>query len=230
MSALLETREELLDQHKEYTRELAAFTRERDEERVSPTQDDPGVPVGTTTSSPPDPVEGRGADGGGEIGQAPEGEITWPVRSSPSTIGNCANWVKAITFPLHVGSYLGDFRRDTADWKNMNRDGWTERLVFNVFKFEELGTFKVNVQITTATGANQILVNREPHPMNRWVNLGWKNLLHFYAYSEQRPGTHAISVAYHSEPERSIFLKGDPIDRVDTLPGWERTLQFWVPK
>lgn len=105
----------------------------------------------------------------------------------------------------------------------MNRDGWTERLVFKVFKFEEPGTFKVILKMaTTATGATHVLANREPCSKD-----GWKYLLQFYAYSEQRPGTDAIWVAYHSTPERCIFLKGD---RTDIFPGWERTFEFWVPK
>lgn len=87
MSALLDAREELLDQHKEHVREVAALTRERRDER----RDERGSPpeYGTTTSLP-DPVAGQGA-GGGEIGQAPEGEITWPVSSLFSAIGDCAN-------------------------------------------------------------------------------------------------------------------------------------------
>lgn len=110
-----------------------------------------------------------------------------------------------------------------CDWKFMNSDGWTERLVINAFKFEEPGTFKVTVQMAKASGGGtQILANREPCSKD-----GWKFLLEFYAYGEQRPGTHAIWVAYNSTPERCIFLKGG---RTDVLPGWERTFEFWVPE
>lgn len=80
LSALLETREELLDQYKEHARELATLTRERGDDRGPPPQHGSGVPQTTTTRSPPDEVAGEGA--GGAIGQEPEGEITWPVRSS----------------------------------------------------------------------------------------------------------------------------------------------------
>lgn len=108
-----------------------------------------------------------------------------------------------------------------CDWKDMNRDGWTERLVFNVFQYEEPGMFKVTVKKAT-TGSTRQMVNREP-----WHTDGWDAYLEFFAYERQRPGTHMIWIAYHSDPERCIFLKGN---HTDVLPGWERRLEFWVPK
>ncbi|KAL0638665.1 hypothetical protein Q9L58_002243 [Maublancomyces gigas] len=203
LSALLDTREELLDQYKEHGQELTKLTHERGDDRGSPPQYGSGAPETTTTSSQSDAVHGQGA--GAEIGQAPEGEITWP----------------AVTFPLHVGSYSADYRRDKCTWENMDKDGWTERLVFNVFKYQEPGTFKVAVTINT-TGSRRVMVNREP-----WNTPGWDDFLEFYAYERQRPGTHMVWIAYRSDPERCIFLKGSP---TDVLPGWERRLEFWAPK
>lgn len=103
----------------------------------------------------------------------------------------------------------------------MNRDGWTERLIFNVFKYQEPGTSKVSVTKST-NGSRRIMVSREP-----WAVSEWEPLLEFYAYDEQRPGTYPIWVAYHSDPDRCIFMKGG---RADILPGWERRFEFWVPK
>lgn len=103
----------------------------------------------------------------------------------------------------------------------MNRDGWTERLEFNVFKFEEPATIKIYV-VESSSPPYRIMANREP-----WALQGWKKRLEFYAYARPRPGTQPVWVGYQDDPQRCIFVKGE---QGDTMPGWERRLEFWVPK
>lgn len=79
LSALLDTREELLDKYKEHGRELATVTHEREDDRGLPPQYGSGAPQTTTTSSQSDAVHSQGA--GAETGHTPAEEITWPVRS-----------------------------------------------------------------------------------------------------------------------------------------------------
>lgn len=103
----------------------------------------------------------------------------------------------------------------------MDRDGFTERLQFNVFQFEEPGLIKIYV-VESKAAPRRVLASRDPSVLE-----GWKKRLEFYAYGTRRPGTHLIWVAYRADPDRCIFLKGGP---EDTLEGWERRLDFWVPK
>lgn len=103
----------------------------------------------------------------------------------------------------------------------MNRDGFTERLVLNVFQFQEHGLVKIHV-VESSSPPRRVMISREPG-----VSSGWKTRLEFFAYSCPRPGTNMVWVAYRSDPDRCIFLKGD---REDKLEGWERKLEFWVPK
>lgn len=102
----------------------------------------------------------------------------------------------------------------------MDRDGWTERLAFKAFQFEEPGTIKIEV-IESSQSYHRVIVVRKP-----WSSDGWKKRLEFYAYDQARPGTQMIWIAYRADPERCIFLKGDQGDR---LEGWERKFEFWVP-
>lgn len=138
----------------------------------------------------------------------------------PLTSLNNADQCKANTFTLHIGSSSVDHRRDMPDWKRMDQDGWTERLAFQVFKFEEPGTIRIEVK--ESVSSNRIMVN-----LGQWSREGWKTRLRFYAYGEARPGTKMIWVAHREDPDRCIFLLGK---RSDKLEGWERRLEFWVPK
>lgn len=122
---------------------------------------------------------------------------------------------------MYVGTTYTDYRRDLSSWVGMDRDGFTERLVFNVFKFQEPGLIKIYV-VESSSMPRRVMVRREPG-----VTEGWKTRHEFYAYGSPRPGTNMIWVAYRGDPDRCIFLKGD---REDTLEGWERRLEFWVPK
>lgn len=107
-----------------------------------------------------------------------------------------------------------------ADWACMDTSGWTERLDFQVFKYEEPGTIRIDV--AEEHSSQRVMVNAD-----RWSEEGWKNRLTFYAFGQARPGTKMIWVAYRADPDRCIFLKGG---RDDKLEGWERRLEFWVPK
>lgn len=103
----------------------------------------------------------------------------------------------------------------------MDRDGFTERLMFNVFKFMEPGLIKIYV-LESSSAPRRVMVRQESGALT-----GWKARLEFFAYSSPRPGTDLIWVAYRGDPDRCIFLKGG---REDILEGWERKLEFWVPK
>lgn len=107
-----------------------------------------------------------------------------------------------------------------ADW-NMNQYSWIERLVFNVFKFEEPGTIKILVS-DSISHPHRVMVTTQP-----WSVEGWKTRLEFYAYDRARPGTNMIWIGYHAGPDRCIFVKGD---EADTIPGWSCQFKFWVPK
>lgn len=93
-------------------------------------------------------------------------------------------------------------------------------LDFKVFKLQEAGTISIHV-----------VEQHEPHRV--MVNFGlplpegWKYRLTFYAYPEKRPGTQLIWVAFRADPDRCIFMTGGI---ADTMGGWKRRLQFWVPK
>lgn len=88
---------------------------------------------------------------------------------------------------------------------------------FQVFRYEEPETIRIDV--TEQFDSHRIMVNRN--------HQAWKPRLTFYAYGQPRPGTQYIWVAFRADPDRCIFLKGKPEDR---LEGWERRLEFWVPK
>lgn len=98
----------------------------------------------------------------------------------------------------------------------MDRDGWAERTSFEVYKFEEPGTIRVDVVEQHDT--HRVMVNRNQH--------GWNPRLVFYAYPQPRPGTEYVWVAFRADPDRCLFLKGA---KGDCLEGWERVLEFWVP-
>lgn len=114
-----------------------------------------------------------------------------------------------------------DHRRDMADWEPVDKGGWVERLDFQVFKYEEPGTIRIDVT-EKHESSHRVMVNAD-----RWSGEGWKHRLTFYAYGQARPGTRMVWVAYRADPDRCIFLKGG---RDDRLEGWERRLEFWVPK
>lgn len=99
----------------------------------------------------------------------------------------------------------------------MDIDGWTERMQFNVFKFQEPGT--IRMEVTEQFNTHRMMVNG--------TQGGWSHRLAFFAYNRPRPGTEYVWVAFREDPDRCLFLKGKPSD---TLEGWERTLEFWVPK
>lgn len=98
----------------------------------------------------------------------------------------------------------------------MDRDGWTERTSFQVFKFEEPGTVRVDVVEQLHT--HRAMVNRKKQ--------GWTHRLAFYAYPVPREGTEYVWVAFQAEPDRCLFVKGTKGER---LEGWEKRLEFWVP-
>lgn len=102
----------------------------------------------------------------------------------------------------------------------MNKAGWTERLDFKVFKYKEPGTIQISV--VECSSPHRMMAN-----LNNPSTEGWKKRLEFYAYSQERPGTQMIWAAYRGDPDRCLFLKGGP---ADTLDGWERRFDFWVPK
>lgn len=106
------------------------------------------------------------------------------------------------------------------DWRPMNRDGWTERVDFKVFKFQEPNTIKIYV-VQSTSGTHRVMVNRVPWPLE-----GWTKYLEFHAYGRQRAGTQLIWIAYRGDPDRCIFVKGD---HGDTMERWDRRLEFWVP-
>lgn len=124
---------------------------------------------------------------------------------------------KAKTFTLHVGSYFERYRRDMPSWGCMDTAGWTERLDFKVFKYEEPGTIRVDV--AEQHNSHRMMVNTSVP--------GWQHRLTFHAYGQQRQGTQYIWVGYQAEPDKCIFVKGE---RGDSLDGWKRILEFWVPK
>lgn len=133
---------------------------------------------------------------------------------------NYANHHQARTFTLHIGSYSSDHRRDIAGWSSYVSDRWwVQRLNFEVFKFEEPGTIRIDV--TDQHDPHRVMVN----PAG-WSATGWEPLLTFYVYAQQRPGTQMIWVAFGTNPERCIFMKGGVSDK---LEGWERRMEFWVP-
>lgn len=107
------------------------------------------------------------------------------------------------------------------DWGQMNKYGWTERLDFEVFKYQEPGTIKINV-LECLLGVHRAMATLDSISLE-----GWKKRLEFYAYDRERPGTQMIWVAYRGDPDRCIFLKGGQADK---LEGWERKFEFWVPK
>lgn len=123
---------------------------------------------------------------------------------------------KAKTFTLHIGSYSTDHRRDMPAWVGMDKDGWIERTEFNVFRYEEPGTIRIDV--TEQHDSHRMMVNTNKPE--------WKHRLTFYAYGKPRPGTRYVWVAFRADPDRCIFLKGT---QADCLAGWERVLEFWVP-
>lgn len=88
---------------------------------------------------------------------------------------------------------------------------------FNVFKYHEAGT--IRIQVTEHPDYHRIMVDG--------AGPGWKHMLTFHAYEQPRPGTEYVWVAFKAGPDRCVFLKGKP---GDTLEGWERKLEFWVPK
>lgn len=90
-----------------------------------------------------------------------------------------------------------------------------------MFRYEEGGT--VRFDVTEQYDKQRVMVNSG----GNWVSEGWSHKLTFYAYDEPRPRTQYIWVAFRSDPARCIFLKGK---QSDTLQGWERRLEFWVPK
>lgn len=101
-------------------------------------------------------------------------------------------------------------------WVNMDRDGWTERTAFEVFKFEEPGT--VRVDVTERLDPHCMVVNR-PQP-------GWNRRMTFYAYAQHRPGTVWVGVLLQTDPHRCVFVRGNG---GEGLQGWERIMEFWVP-
>lgn len=128
-----------------------------------------------------------------------------------------ADNLQARRYALHIGSYSADHRRDMPGWDGMDGGGWTERMQFNVFKFQEAET--VRFEVTEQFDSHRMMVNGS--------QTGWQHRLAFFAYDRPRPGTEYIWVAFRTDPDRCLFLKGKPSD---TLEGWERKLEFWVPK
>lgn len=103
----------------------------------------------------------------------------------------------------------------------MTRDEWIERLEFSVFKFHEPGLIKICV-VESIKPPRRLMVSQESG-----IPDGWKHRMDFYAYARPRPGTYLIWVAYRGDPDRCLFMKGQS---TDVLEGWERKLEFWVPK
>lgn len=100
-------------------------------------------------------------------------------------------------------------------WVGMNRDGWTERTSFQVFKYQEPGTMRVDV--IEQHDSHRVLVNRSQER--------WTHRLTFYVFPKHRIGTEYVWVAYRADPERCLFLKGGE----EGLEGWEKVLEFWAP-
>lgn len=103
----------------------------------------------------------------------------------------------------------------------MTRDGFTERLEFDVFQFEEPGLIKIYV-IEGTSSPRRVMAGRDPG-----IPDGWKKRLEFYAYGSPRPGTYRVWIAYRADPDRCLFMKGDG---AEAWEGWECRLEFWVPK
>lgn len=106
------------------------------------------------------------------------------------------------------------------DWTTIDKAGWTEQLDFKAFKDEEEGTIEIHV--TEQFSTHRMMVHQ-----GGWISQGWNHRLTFYAYEKQRPGTQMIFVAFRGDPERCILLNGG---KSNILEGWERGLEFWVPK
>lgn len=120
-----------------------------------------------------------------------------------------------------MGTTYKDYRRDLISWERMTRDEWIERLEFKAFKFHEPGLIRVIILETTKPPGRVMVTTEATIPE------GWKHRMEFFAYDRPRPGTYLIWVAYRGDPDRCLLMKGQ---REDVLEGWERKLEFWVPK
>lgn len=225
MSALLEDKDELVHRYAEKAQELAALKRERDDEPPKYASGKAATTGASEIGTRPPAADITLPVAPGEVAQTIAGdepdEISWPVSTPPSTSSvNRTNYVQANMFPLYIGSACSDYRRDMTEWRPMNRDGWTDRLNFNVFKFEEPSTIKIFV-VESTSGSHRVMVNREP-----WALEGWKKRCEFNAYGRARPGTQAMWIGYKDDPDRCVFVKGG---RGEAMEGWERRLEFWVP-
>lgn len=230
MTPLLEAKEVLLSRHEEHAQELAALKHVRDDERRLPLGCDSGKSGKITTPVPSDiqgqvQVLGRGEAAQSpvvDIIQEPAEEFCWPVRlrNPPTKFVDYANLLQAKRFSLYIGSCKPNQRRDMPDWISMDRDGWTERLDFKVFKFDEPGTIKIFV--SECLWPHRVMVDRKQCCLE-----GWKERLVFNAYGRPRPRTDLIWIGYRGDPDRCIFVKGNGAEPVED---WERRLEFWVPR
>lgn len=199
---------------------LKDHSEERARHRHEPTQAHEPLPRyhSTTTAHSSDGETAAPTQGGAGATQAPsvgvpEGDILPGMHLDPRSV-NPADDEQAKTVTLYIGSRSDHYRRAMTGWTCMDKDEWTERMEFKVFKYEEVGTIRVEVRDNRDSHRSMVNTSRQGGipvlPSMRMASRARERAIYGFLFGRTR-----------------IFLNGT---QGDCLDGWERILKSCVPQ